>query len=171
MHFIGVGPVTGTDTSKVPKRGLKCRGAECAKGSNQDELSTKAALKGPHSHCSWMKANVFLGGMCNFLLSFELKLQQVSLLVVGSGFLKLNSVVGIQRLPLLLLQRFTAAYNGGLDPVHRYGWSSPIWEAYLLRRREAQCPAPRAPKTPAPSSGGSFHVRESLLCKAHAGGV
>ena len=73
-----------------------------------------------------MKANVFLGGMCNFLLSFELKLQQVSLLVVGSGFLKLNSVVGIQRLPLLLLQRFTAAYNGGLDPVHRYGWSSPI---------------------------------------------
>lgn len=48
MHFIGVGPVPGTDTSKVPKRGLKCR-AECAKGSNQDEPPAKVAFTGSQS--------------------------------------------------------------------------------------------------------------------------
>ena len=48
MHFIGVGPVPGTDTSKVPKRGSKCQ-ARCAKGSNQDELPTKVAFWGSQS--------------------------------------------------------------------------------------------------------------------------
>ena len=47
MHFIGVGPVPSTDTSKVPKRGLK--------GPNQDEphkgclqrITVTAAERGP----------------------------------------------------------------------------------------------------------------------------
>ena len=53
---------------------------------------------------------------------------------------KLKIVVGTQRLPLLLLQRFTAANKAGLDPGHRYGWSSGLWSAHLLKRREAQSP-------------------------------